>query len=193
MLLISILILSLLSYFVGARAVFRGEYKPNVYSRTIWFAMAVNGLVGLILLNNEKSVIVLSVAQTLGSLLILILSFKYSIFRIGTIEIIASVLLLVSGGVWLLTDLPLLNVSIGLVTHFIAGLPSLNGVLRNPKSEHTMFWGYFAIASCLSLIFSNSFSFQKVVFPVYFLVYNLLMVFLSLRKEKVIIESEGKK
>jgi len=182
MLLITILVLSMLSYFVGVRAVLRGEYQPNVYSRIIWLMIAINGLAGLISLKSYISIIVLSAAQTIGSLVMLILSLKYSVFKFGTIEIVASILLFFSVVIWLFGDLPLINVVIGLIAHFIAGIPSLYRVVKNPRSEHTLFWAYFAVASFISLVFLKDMSLKQVIFPAYFLGYNLLMVGLSRRR-----------
>lgn len=71
---IAIIILSILSYYVGITAVLKGQYKPNVYSRIIWLLLSVNGLVGVIKLGNDNGIIVLSLLQTIGSLLILLAS-----------------------------------------------------------------------------------------------------------------------
>ncbi len=177
-----ITLLSFLSYSTAVKAILRGTYRPNIYSRTIWFLLSVNGLVGLIRLASADAVLVLSVMQTLGSLLILIGAFRFSILKFGKVEIISSTLLLISLGVWLIGDYPAINVGISLIAHFIGGIPTIMSVYKKPQSENMMFWGYFAVASLIALIFASRSSLKSYMFPLYFTLYNTVMAGLSARQ-----------
>lgn len=177
-----ITLFSLLSFYTAARAILRGEYKPNVYSRVIWFLLAVNGLAGLLRLESGTAVIALSVMQTLGSLIILIGAFRFSILKFGGVELIASTLLVISLGVWALGDYPAINVAISLIAHFIGGLPTLLAVYRRPDAEHVMFWGYFAIASLIALVTASKAGFEGYMFPLYFFTYNIVIFSLAVRQ-----------
>ena len=181
MALIAIVILSALSYFTGVRAVLRGQYKPNVYSRIIWFLLALNGLIGVIRLGNDTGIVALSLFQTVGSLLILLASLKYSIMKFGKVELISSLLLVLSGVLWLF-NVPAINVGISLVAHFIGGIPTFATVSKDPKSENVMFWFYFCIASFIAFIAADKAQIQNYMFALYFMLFNLIMVILAGRQ-----------
>lgn len=182
MIIFFIALLSFLSYSTAIRAILRGKYRPNIYSRVIWFLLAINGLAGLIRLNSGDAVIALSALQTLGSLLILIGAFRFSILKFGKVELASSLLLLVSLGVWLLGDYPAINVGISLIAHFIGGIPTILTVTKRPESENIMFWCYFGIASIITLVFADKSNFQSYMFPLYFSLYNALIAGLSARQ-----------
>jgi len=127
----------------------------------------------------------LSAVQVLGSLLIFIAALKYTILKFGLVERISTLLLIASGAVWLIGDIPAINVAITLIAHFIAAIPTFAAVIKNPKSEKTMFWGYFAIASILALIVADKANFTQYMFPLYFAILNLSIFSLSIRHKKV--------
>ncbi len=182
MALLLIAFFSLASYFTGVRAVLKGQYKPSLYSRIIWFLLAVNALVGVIRLGNGKDVVALSLMQTLGSLCILLASLKYSIFEFGKTEKIASALLMVSGAIWLFGNYPAINLFISLLAHFIGGIPTLRGVIKRASAENVLFWTFFAIASGIAVMTADKSSLKNYVFALYFLVFNLTMATLALRQ-----------
>lgn len=178
---VAVIILSLLSYYFGISAVLKGQYKPNVYSRIIWLLLSVNSLIGVIAIGNEMSTIALSILQTIGSLLILLGSLKYSIMRFGKIELISTTLLILSGVLWLF-GVPVINVGISLVAHFIGGIPTISAVTKKPSSENLMFWLCFCLASALAFIVADKSLFRDYMFALYFMLFNLLMVILSARQ-----------
>jgi len=182
MLLIIIAIFTFLSFYNGIKAVYGGFYRPNVYSRIIWSLLAINAFAGLVRLENYSAILLLSGLQVAGGLCILILSFKYSIFKFGLAEKIASILLVCSGIVWLAADIPALNVAISLVAHFIGGIPTMLRVVKKPGSEYTAFWTYFAIGSFIAFLFADKSDFRNYMFAIYFALYNSSIIFLSLRE-----------
>ncbi len=133
-------------------------------------------------LGSMHAVLALSVMQTLGTLIILIGALRFSILKFGLVELIASTLLIVSLGVWIIGDYPAINVAISLIAHFIGGIPTIHTVYKRPHTESVMFWGYFAIASLIALIFASKSSFKNYMFPLYFLLYNLTIFGLSVRQ-----------
>jgi hypothetical protein len=182
MLLTLIAVLTFLSFYNGLKAIHKGFYKPNIYSRIIWSLLAANAFIGLVRLENYSGIIVLSGLQVLGGLLVLAASFRYSIFEFGITEKLASLLLVGSCIVWIVADLPALNVAISLLAHFIGGIPTMIRVLKKPTSEYTAFWVYFAIGSFIAFVFSDKSDYRNYMFALYFAFYNSSIIYLSLRK-----------
>ncbi|MDO8265056.1 MAG: hypothetical protein Q7T34_01645, partial [Candidatus Parcubacteria bacterium] len=106
----------------------------------------------MVVLKNNVTVILLAGLGLLGSLVILLLSLKKSQKVFGRTELITSLFLVFSLAVWIFTKLPLLNLTIGLIAHFIGGIPTYKKVIKNPRDENTLFWFFFGIASILTFI-----------------------------------------
>lgn len=182
MILVIIALLSCASFYFGLKSVLQGFYKPNVYSRLIWFFITINTFIGVIRLDSYIGVQILSGLQMVGGLLMLGASLKYSIFEFVKTEKIASSLLASSLLIWFIAEAPILNVAISLIAHFIGGLPTISRVVKKPKSEYTSFWTYFALGSMISFLFADHDNIKSLVYPLYFAVFNFLIIVLSLRK-----------
>ncbi len=182
MLSLVIAIFALLSFYNGIKAIHKKFYKPNVYSRIIWSLLAINAFIGLVKLENYSGILVLSAIQVVGGLWILLGSLRYSVFKFGITEKIASFLLACSGLIWLAADIPALNVAISLIAHFIGGIPTMIRVYKKPTSEYTAFWTYFALGSLVAFVFADKSDFRNYMFALYFALYNSSIICLSLRK-----------
>lgn len=170
------------SYFAGAKAILENRYQPNVFSRIIWLLVALNGLASVILLKNSMSVILFAGLGFLGSLLILVLSLRKSKVSFGLIELISTILLLLSLVLWFFTKVPFLNLTIGLIITFIGGIPTYIKALKDPYSEDIPFWLFFTFASLVTLYNSDWSTLSGYLFPLYFLVANAGMTLLCLRR-----------
>ena len=177
-----IILLITASYFFGAKAILENKYFPNIYSRIIWLLLSINGLVSVILLKNNLSVILYAILGFLGSFLIFILSLKKSKKIFGPVEFISTIFLFVSLGFWIFTKLPFLNLSIGLIISFIGGIPTFVQVIKNPNDEDILFWLFFALGSFITLLDSDRSNISGYLFPLYFLVTNSAMTLLCLRR-----------
>lgn len=180
---IIIAIFASLSYLIGFYAILKPEYHPNVFTRTVWLVLSINNLISVLKLGNETSTTVLAWVTLLGSILI----FCGSIFvrgeRLwGRSETISTVLLIVSFLIWIFTDVPLINLFIGLVAHFIGSLPTVIRVIKKPETENIPFWGFFAIASIIVLFTTHSPNFKDYLFAAYFCIFDGGMTFLALRR-----------
>lgn len=182
MIILLIGLLSGLSYIAGLHSIVTHRYKPKVFSRTVWLLLAINGLIGLVSLGSENETILLSAVQVTGSLFILIGSLKYSVFTFGKVEIISSLLLFLSLLIWLFFDIPAINVGISLIAHFIGGIPTLIGVIKDPESENFLFWGLFGIASIITVATLDTYNIESLMFPLYFSIFNVTVASLAVRK-----------
>ena len=178
---ILILLFTITSYFFGAKAIVENRYRPNVFSRIIWLLVALNGLASVILLKNSSSIILFAVLGFLGSFLIFVLSLREKA-SFGLIELISTVLLLLSLALWFFVRIPFLNLTIGLVITFIGGVPTYIKALKNPYDEDIPFWLFFTLASLVTLYNSDRSTLSGYLFPLYFLITNVGMTLLCLRR-----------
>lgn len=179
---ILIALFTLLSYYYGAKAILENRYKPNVFSRIIWLLVALNGLASVVALKNASSTVVFASMGFLGSFLILVLSLRTSRKIFGSIELISTVLLVLSLVLWFVMQAPFLNLIIGLVITFIGGIPTLISVLRDPKSEDIPFWLFFALASLVACIDADWSTVSGYIFSIFYLCFNAGMTLLCLRR-----------
>ncbi len=170
------------SYVVGVSQMLKNKYSPSTFSRVIWLLLAINAFAGIVLGNASTSSILLGGIFLLGNALVCIVSFWKGTKLVGNLEYFCIVLLAVSGGIWIFFDAPLLNVSLSLFAYFVGALPTYKKVWYDPKSESIGFWSLFFIASALSIVATDSFSLEAIIFPIYFTLFDGSMTLLSLRK-----------
>ena len=171
-----------LSYLIAVRSIFKNQYKPNLYSRIIWFFLALNSFASVVALKNSPLVIAYGFLGLVGNFTILALSWKKSPRLFGTSEFISTILLSISLLIWIFTNLPFLNLTIGLIAHFIGGLPTIRRAIINPRSENVHFWLYFCIASILTVSVTNRSQLSDYLYPLYFALFDGLMIVLCMRR-----------
>lgn len=179
---ILIIIFASASYIIGANSIYQNKYYPSVYTRIIWMLTSLNSTASVILLKNSFSVILLAVIGLIGSLLILILSLKKSKKIFGLIEIISTILLVMSLALWIFTKLPILNLTIGILIIYIGGIPTLIKVIKDPKDENLSLWLFFGIASILSLIGAEKSHISNYLYPLAITIFESVMTLLCLRR-----------
>lgn len=178
----AIIILAASSYIVGYRSIHKGCYKPSIYSRAIWLFIAINSFSGVFLLHSKPNVLALSCMQVIGCLTMLIGAWKHSSRTFGKIEYICTYLLISSVLVWFAFRSPILNLLIGIIAHFVGGIPSLFSVIKKPARENFLFWLFFASASLLTFISTDKTSIQNYLYPMYFMLFEGSMAILSSRQ-----------
>lgn len=177
-----ITILIILSFAIGAKAILDNKYRPSIYSRIIWLLLSINNFASVIILRNNFTVILLASLSLLGNIVILSLSLKKSQKIFGRTELISSLLLVFSLAVWIFTRLPLLNLTIGLIAHLIGGIPTLKKAVKNPDDEDILFWLFFYVVAILTLINIDKTNFSAYLYPLYFALFDGIIVLLCLRR-----------
>jgi hypothetical protein len=176
-----IAILGISSYVVGIRDILHGVYSPSVFSRLVWMLISINSFAGVIISKGSTSSIVLVSVFLIGNMSIGLLSVWKGTRSIGKLEYICMGLLFVSVFVWFFFYLPILNLLIGLIAHFIGGLPTYKKVWTNPSGESSGFWSLFFFASALSVVAAGGQPFSAIIFPLYFMLFDGSLWMLSLR------------
>jgi hypothetical protein len=177
-----IVLLGTTSYVVGVRQMLQNKYSPSTFSRIIWLLLSVNSFFGVLLSGSDSSILLASIFMV-GNLAICIVSFWKGSKRFGLIESVCTGLLIVSIFIWLFFDTPIINLIISLVAHFIGGVPTYRKVWANPQSESVGFWSLFFLASIVSLVTAQTFQIDKIIFPIYFILFDGSMFLLAFRKK----------
>lgn len=168
----------------GSTQIIRGRYKPSLFSRFVWLLLAVNSFAGVVVSKSTKASALLSLIFLIGNAVIFLLSLWRGNRNIGAIELVCSGLLVVSALLWITIDSPTVNLAIGLLAHFIGALPTYKRVWEDGSSESAAFWSLFFIASLLGVVSGIGEPINKLLFPIYFALFDGSMTFLSLRKAK---------
>lgn len=179
-----IILLGLGSYLFAFRNIWHGKYQPNVFSRGVWFLLAVNSFAGVVFSEGTKASIVLASLYLVGCLGMFILSFKNGHLKIGRLEIFCLILLGLSGILWITSSVPIVNLGLSILGHFIGALPTYKKVWLRPKSESKVFWGLFFLSSLLSVFASTGSPVEKQLLPIYFVLFDGGMLALCLRHFK---------
>lgn len=171
------------SYAVGLVHMLKGKYSPSTFSRVVWLLLAINSFAGVVVSKSTGASVLLAGILLAGNAAICVTSFWKGNHNFGKLEIFCLSLLIVSGVIWILFDVPLINLSIGLVARFIGALPTYKKVLLKPSSESTPFWSLFFIASILSVFASLGQPAAAIILPIYFTFFDGSLFVLSMRKE----------
>lgn len=178
---------------VGIVQMWKGTYSPSTFTRVVWVLLAVNSFAGLLLTSTSQSAIVLGVVFLAGNVGMCLFGFWKGNRSIGRVELICLGLLVISGIIWIFFRVPLVNLLISFLAHFIGGIPTIKRAWLNPRDESVAFWSLFFFGSLLSLFGANNFSFKEIAFPLYFTLFDGGMFFLSMRKGKIDISAETAK
>ena len=164
-------IIFIASYYFYIISIFRKETKPQKASWIIWSITDIIILATLLLQNVSNYH--LSFAATIGSILIVFLSFKYGVSGWRKIDFIC---LSVSGvGLlfWQLYNNPLVALIILSLTQIIATIPTAVYVWKYPKTENKISWGLFFIAGIFGVFAIPVWNPENYVFPLSILVVSI--------------------
>jgi hypothetical protein len=184
MLYLLILLLGSASYIVGIRQMLRGRYAPSVFSRIVWLLLSVNSFAAVVASGGSSASILLAGLLLTGNLMMCVISLKKGSRTFGRIEIVCLLLLFISGVLWLVIDVPLINLGLSLGGHLLGGIPTYRRVWLEPKSEDTTYWSLFFMASVLSVVASGQSSLHAIIFPLYFTLFDGSIFLLSVRRSR---------
>lgn len=178
-----ILTFAIATYVSGLYQMYSSGYKPSFFSRAIWFLLGINSFAGVILSNGSDASVILAGTLLVGNFLMFVASYKKGSREFGLIEKASLGLLALSGLIWVTYDLALLNLAIGLLAHFIGGIPTYGRVLKKPENEQAYHWYFFFVASILGIIASPDKSLSYILFPLYFAIFDGSIILLANRNK----------
>ncbi len=162
----------------------RGTFLPSIYSRGIWLLLAVNSFAS-VWMTSQGGTLVLASVFLIGNTGMFLVSLRHGNREFGRMESFCSIVLIVCGITWLVSDVPLLTLCASLFAHFIGGVPTLGKAWRYPTSESFGFWSLFFIASLLSVMADWHLAWSALLFSMYYTCFDGAMCLLSVRGMRV--------
>ncbi len=176
-----VFLLGITAYGSAVYQMLLGQYSPSFFSRGVWFLLGINSFAGVLLGDGSESAVVLAFTLLLGNTAVFITSYWKGSREFGNAEKISLVLLLISGLAWLVLNEPYIGLIISLVAHFIGGIPTVWRVAKRPGSEQAYHWYFFFTGCVISLIVSSNKSLTVILFPLYFALFDGLIIVLANR------------
>jgi hypothetical protein len=175
-------VLSFMGYVPYARAIIRGETRPE---RLHWLVWSLSNL--LVLLSyfvlGARTTIWVPIAYTLGSLLITGLSFVYGgRSGWGLFEKSKLVVALISAIRWVFFDNVFFALIATLAVGFLGYIPNMWRLAKDSmEKEDPAEWGLFLLGGVLNLAAVSEWTYQIATLPVLIVIMNGIMFALALR------------
>ena len=161
----------------------KNEYSPSFFTRGVWFLLGVNSFAGVLLGDGSLPSVILASTLFAGNAVVFIVSYKKGSREFGSIEKVSLALLIISAVMWSVLDAPFLSLIMSLLAHFIGGMPTIWRAVKKTSSEQAYHWYFFFAASILSFISSEEKTLTAVLFPIYFIFFDGLIILLVNRKK----------
>lgn len=182
---VTIALLGIATYTSAVWQMLVGQYSPSFFTRGVWLLLGINSFVGVLFGDGTKASIILAATLLIGNAAVFLVSYKKGSRDFGAVEWGSFLLLIVALLIWLLLDAPFITLVISLVAHFLGGIPTIWRTIKKPASEQALHWYFFFTASVLSIIASPDKALTAVLFPVYFVFFDGLIIALVNRKKIV--------
>lgn len=177
-----ILLFGVATYSSAVYQMIKKQYSPSFFSRGVWFLLGINSFAGVLLGEGSNAAVVLAGTLLVGNTAVFITSYKKGSREFGNVEKVSLALLVISACMWTILDSPYIGLIISLVAHFIGGVPTLYRVLKKPEAEQAYHWYFFFIGSLISIVASDSKALTVILFPLYFAIFDGLIILLANRK-----------
>lgn len=171
-------ILGLSAYIPMIWNILQNKIRSSFCTWILWTALNVVVLISLI---SQGAPYLIAVVYTIGTLFIALLvlikkQFTWEITdTIVTLLIAVSILVLIFGN-------PYIATITGSIASFLAGIPEIIKIIKNPKNASRMTALLFIGANVLVIVFTKEKSFINIVYPGVWALYWFFIITLSLRK-----------
>ena len=161
----------------------RRKTKPNIVSWLTWTILTAIATAAAFAAHEPKTAL-LTLGGTICTAAVVILGLKYGIAKFSRFDIfcqIGAVLGLIG---WLAFDSPALGVIIPLIIDFIGALPTIRHSWLKPLEETWQTFLIGVIASALTLASLTRFNIVSLLYPVYLLIANGVLVLIILYRRR---------
>jgi hypothetical protein len=180
-------ILALLAPIVYIRAILKGQAKPHRTTRFVLFTISALTVASL-LAGKDHTSIWFAFATCIQGAAVFGLSIKYGLGGGSKSDIICLLIALFGVVLWQVTDQPILGLCASITADFVGGIPMFLKTWRRPETEVWTYYAFDVVGSILILAATTVWSFEKLVYPLYILFVNSLVVALVVlpRKKSVL-------
>ncbi|OGI85698.1 hypothetical protein A3A01_00080 [Candidatus Nomurabacteria bacterium RIFCSPLOWO2_01_FULL_39_17] len=181
-------LIALSAYLVYVISIFRGGSKPN---RATWWIWSFMGLILALSyqFSGASNTIWVPYVEFLGPLIIAILSIKYGEGGLDNkTDLICLLGATISIILWIIFKNPVVALITNLAVDSFAIVPTIKKSYLRPEGED--FWAWFGtgLADSLNMFAVERFSFAILIYPIYMLVSDLIIIVILLFKKKGIMK-----
>ena len=181
-------IIALLAYVVYIISIFKGGSKPN---RTTWWIWAFMGLILALSydFSGAGNTIWVPYVEFLGPLSIAILSLKYGEGGLSDkTDLWCFVGALMSVALWIIFNNPVIALVMNLAIDSFAIIPTIKKSYLRPEGEDFLAWFGTGMADTLNMFAVERFTFAILIYPIYMLLSDLIIITILLFKKKDIMK-----
>ena len=181
-------IIAFTAYIIYIISILKGRTKPN---RSTWWIWSFMGLVvGLsYYLSGAVNTIWVPVVEFIGPLSIALLSVKYGEGKLSDkTDLICLVGAVLSVILWIIFNNPVIALVTNLAADSFAIVPTIKKSYLRPEGEDFWAWLGTGTADSLNFFAVERFSFAILIYPIYMLVSDLIIVIVLLMKKKDIMK-----
>ena len=181
-------IIAFSAYIIYIVSIFRGKTKPN---RATWWIWAFMGFVLALsyYYSGAENTVWVPIVEFIGPLSIAILSLKYGEGGLKSkTDIICMAGALISVLLWIIFNNPVIALVTNLAIDSFAIIPTIKKSYLRPEGED--FWAWFGtgLADSLNMFAVEKFTFAILIYPIYMLVSDLIIIFILLLRKKSIMK-----
>jgi hypothetical protein len=167
--------LSFVGFLLYSRSIVLGNIQPN---RATWIILTIVGLVLALsyYASGARETMWVPVSYVLGPLVVMILSIKYGEggwSRLDRISFVGAALSLV---LWWVSGKAAVALAMNIAIDFFGILPTIVKSYQRPDGEDSVVWGIDVIASGINLLAVKNPTFAILVYPMYMVVMNIVVV-----------------
>ena len=171
------------AYVIYIISIFRGKTKPN---RATWWIWSFMGFVLALsyYFSGAENTIWVPIVEFIGPFLIALLSLKYGEGGLDNkTDLICMGGALISIILWIIFNNPLLVLIINLVIDTFALIPTIKKTYLRPEGEDFKAWLGTGVADTMNLFAIEMFTFGVMVYPIYMLISDLIIILLLTRNK----------
>lgn len=177
-------IIAFVAYIIYIVSILRNESKPN---RVSWFVWSFVGLVSAIsyYFSGTHNTIWVPFVEFIGPLIIAILAIKYGEGGLkDKTDLLCLLGAFISIILWIIFDSPVIALIFNLAVDAFALIPTIKKSYKRPEGEN--FWAWFGTgtADVINLFAIEKFTLGILIYPVYMLVADIIIIGLLIRKFK---------
>ncbi len=168
-------VVGLIAYPPYIRDMFRGTTRPHRASWLIWTVLSGIALAGQIGAGASWSLL-MTIAQTLGTATIFLLSLRLGIGGLQKRDIASLVVAALGLLLWAITDQPLLAILLVVLVDAAGAWLTTAKAYKDPGSETLVTWLLDSISNMLGVLAVGSLNVTLLLYPSYLLLANLSVV-----------------
>lgn len=166
------------------RDTIRGKSKPNIVTWFTWTLLLVIGT-SAAFADHEIKTALLSLGNTLGTGLILLLAIKYGTSKFSRLDTFCQIAIVIGLILWFVYDSPEIAVIFVVTIDLIAAIPTFIHSWKRPFEETWQTFFLIAVASLLTILTLTTITISGLLLPIYYLSANAAIAAIILYRRNV--------